>query len=49
MEDEDKETVESERPLTITELLAEVRRLGPKTLAETADIIRADRDRRADR
>ncbi len=41
-----EEAVQPERELTPAELLAEVRRLGLRTPAESAAIIRADRDRR---
>jgi antitoxin FitA len=38
--------VEPEKPLTPSELVAEIRRLGISTPSESAAIIRADRDRR---
>lgn len=41
-----EEAVRSERDLSPTELLAEVRRLGLRTPADSAPIIRTDRDRR---
>jgi plasmid stability protein len=41
-----EEAVCPERGLSPGELLAEVRRLGVRTPAESAAIIRADRDRR---
>ena len=41
-----EEAVGSERELSPAELLAEVRRLGLHTQADSAAIIRADRDRR---
>ncbi|HEY1926811.1 MAG TPA: Arc family DNA-binding protein [Caulobacteraceae bacterium] len=40
-----EEAARSERELSPAELLLEVRRLGLRTPAEAADIIRADRDR----
>jgi antitoxin FitA len=40
-----EEAVQSEQELTPTELLAEVRRLGVRTAADSAAIIRADRER----
>ena len=40
-----EEAVGSERDLSPAELLAEVRRLGLQTPADSAGIIRADRDR----
>lgn len=40
-----EEAVLSERQLSPAELLAEVRRLGVRTPAESAGIVRADRDR----
>lgn len=40
-----EEAVKSEQDLSPAELLAEVRRLGLNTPADSADIIRADRDR----
>ena len=39
-----EEVVRSEQELDLTELLAEVRRLGVHTSADAADIIRADSD-----
>jgi plasmid stability protein len=44
-----EEAVRSDRTLGPAELLAEVRRLGLQTPAESADIIRADRDGRQGR
>jgi antitoxin FitA len=41
-----EEAVLSEQELSPAELLAEVRRLGLRTTADSAAIIRADRDRR---
>lgn len=41
-----EEAVRPERDLSPAELLAEVRRLGLRTPADSATIIRADRDRR---
>jgi plasmid stability protein len=41
-----EEAVQSERGLSPAELLLEVRRLGLRTPAEAAGIVRADRDRR---
>jgi hypothetical protein len=41
-----EEAVHSEHELSPAELLAEVRALGLRTPAESAAIIRADRDRR---
>jgi len=41
-----EEAVRPERDLSPVELLAEVRRLGLRTTADSAAIIRADRDRR---
>jgi len=41
-----EEAVRSQRELSPAELLAEVRRLGLRTPADSADIVRADRDRR---
>jgi plasmid stability protein len=41
-----EEAVQSERELSPGELLAEVRRLGLRTPAESTAIVRADRDRR---
>lgn len=40
-----EEAVQFARALRPTELLAEVRRLGVRTPADSASIIRADRDR----
>lgn len=40
-----EEAVRSEQDLTPAELLAQVRRLGLRTPANSATIIRADRDR----
>jgi antitoxin FitA len=41
-----EEAVQSEGELTPLQLLAEVRRLGLQTPADSAAIVRADRDRR---
>ncbi|HEY1862754.1 MAG TPA: Arc family DNA-binding protein [Roseiarcus sp.] len=41
-----EEAVRSQRELSPAELLAEVRGLGLRTPADSADIVRADRDRR---
>ena len=41
-----EEAVRSEQELSPGELLLEVRRLGLRTPPESADIVRADRDRR---
>jgi plasmid stability protein len=41
-----EEAVREERALSPAELLAEVRRLGVRTEAEAAEIVRAGRDRR---
>lgn len=41
-----EEAVEPQTPLTASQILARVRQLGFKTPAESADIIRADRERR---
>ncbi|HWK45464.1 MAG TPA: Arc family DNA-binding protein [Stellaceae bacterium] len=41
-----EDAVRSDRSMSITDLLAEVRRLGAHTPAEAADIVRADRDGR---
>lgn len=38
--------VQSDRPMTATDVLAEVRRLGLRTPTEAASIIRAERDAR---
>jgi antitoxin FitA len=40
-----EEAVQSEGELTPRELLAEVRRIGLRTPADSAEIVRADRDR----
>ena len=40
-----EDAVRTEQELSPTELLAEVRRLGLRTFADSAAIIRADRDR----
>ena len=40
-----EEAVQSERELTPTELLAQVRQLGLRTSGDSAAILRADRDR----
>lgn len=41
-----EEAVRPEREMSPAELLADVRRLGLRTPADSTDIIRADRDRR---
>jgi plasmid stability protein len=41
-----EEAVSSSRLLTPADVLAEVKRLGLRTPAETVEIVRADRDRR---
>jgi plasmid stability protein len=41
-----EDAVRPDRTLSPGELLAEVRRMGVRTGAESADIIRADRERR---
>lgn len=42
-----EEAARSEQELSATELLAEVRRLGLHTRADSAAIVRADRDRKS--
>lgn len=41
-----EEAVRSERDLSPAELLTEIRRLGLRTPADSASIVRVDRDRR---
>ena len=41
-----EEAVRTERTLSPSEALAEVRRLGLRTPSDSAEIVRADRDRR---